>query len=153
MISKQRRLEIQTQAVRGFSTWLRGSPPTDTEEGREFNDQLVYVLDVYGEELQRQIDGTAATPDWLNIVAVTSILAHLLKDELLETSPILAEYNPIIQEPQTSDEMIARLLTDAVYNFEKFGRLVAIQNLEFPVDRILIGCDKPTTVDSERSFS
>ena len=135
MISKQRRLEIQTQAVRGFSTWLRASPPNDTAEGREFNDQLLYVFDIYRGELQRQLDGISPTQDWLNIVAVAAMLALLLKDEFLEINPELAEYQPT-DEPMTIDEMILRLLSDAIDHFEKCSRSEALAPISELVQRV-----------------
>jgi hypothetical protein len=136
MISKQRRLEIQTQAVRGFSTWLRTSPPNDTEEGREFNDQLLYVFDIYRGELQRQMDGISPTQDWLNIVAVASMLASLLKDEFLEINPELAEYQPT-DEPMTIDEMILRLLSDSIDHFGKCSRSEALTPISDLVQRVV----------------
>ena len=135
MISKQRRLEIQTQAVRGFSTWLRSSPPTDTEEAREFNDELIHVFEIYAGELQRQIDGSPATPVWLNVIAVTSMLALMLKDEFLEINPELIHYRPQ-DEPMTIDEMILCLLSDAIDRFETCGRPEELSGIENLVDRI-----------------
>jgi hypothetical protein len=115
---------------------LRTSPPTDTEEGREFNDQLLYVFDVYRGELLRQVDGNSCTQDWLNVIAVTAMLASLLKDEFLEINPELTEYQPA-DEPMTIDEMILRLLSDAIDHFAKCSRSGALAPIRDLVQRVI----------------
>lgn len=128
-------LETASNAVRGFSNWLRSSPPTDTEEGREFNDQLLYALEIYAGELQRQIDGTAPAPDWLNVIAVTSALVTLLQDELYEVNPGPRVYRPEV-EPQSIDQMVARLLSDALQVFAQCERTAALEPITGLVHRI-----------------
>ena len=128
-----RRLTVQANAVRGFSAWLDSSPGR-TQEEREHNEQLLYVFQTYREELERQINGEKATQDWLNILAISSTLAALLKDEVLETNPELSEYRPS-DEPMTIDEMILRLLSDAIDHFEKCGRSEALAPITDLVQR------------------
>jgi len=114
-------LEVQLNAVLGFVLWLKSSPSEQTVESSEFRDQLIHTLRIYGWELNRRIDGEAATEEWINIVAVTSMLAKMLIDEFVETSPELAEYQST-HEPMTIDEMILRLLSDALDLFAKCSR-------------------------------
>jgi len=95
-------LEVQLNAVLVFVLWLKSNPPEQTVESSEFRDHLIHTLRIYGWELNRRIDGEAATEDWLNIVAVTAMLASLLKDEFLEINPELTEFQPT-DEPMTID--------------------------------------------------
>jgi hypothetical protein len=101
-MTKRRRLEIQSAAIRGFSTLLVTSP-RQSEEDREFDEQLLYVLQTYRTELERQIASSPVTDDWRNIVAVASMLALMLKEELIDLNPELATYRPT-DEPMTIEK-------------------------------------------------
>jgi len=114
-------LEVQANAAHGFSVWLTSTLPQQADEQREFSDHLLHVLDVYGRELERLIDGDLATQDWYQLITTTTILARMLQDELLEVNPELAEYRPS-DEPTTIEEMMSRLLFDAVVLFEASQR-------------------------------
>ena len=136
MTHKQRqRLQVQAHAVRGFSAWLDTSLGR-TQEEREHNEQLLYVFQTYREELERQINGEKATQDWFNILAISSTLASLLKDEFLQINPELADYQ-LTDEPMTIDEMILRLLSDAIDHFEKCGRPQALAPITDLVQRVV----------------
>jgi hypothetical protein len=119
MPSNSEQLETQANAVHGFRTWLASDPAQQTtdEITREFNDQLLHVLQIYENELDRILNCEPATQDWFNLVALDKQLAELLQEELLELYPELAAYRPS-QEPKTVHEMIARLLTESVEQFE-----------------------------------
>src|ERR1039457_2994265 len=106
-------LGSQANAVHGFRTWLTSTLPGQTEESREFSDQLLHALQIYGWELERLIDGDPATQDWFALVATTAILAYMLQDDFIEANPSLRAYLPS-DEPKTVAEMIARLLADAL---------------------------------------
>jgi len=128
-------LEVQLNAVLGFVLWLKSSPQQQTVESSEFRDQLIHMLRIYGWELNRRIDGEAATEDWLNIVAVAAMLASLLKEEFLEINAELADYQPT-DEPMTIDEMILRLLSDAIDHFGKCSRSEALTSISDLVQRV-----------------
>jgi hypothetical protein len=115
----KKQIETQHLAVVGFRSWLESSQPAqpEDEDSREFNDQLLHVLQIYGWELERQIEGTLANNDWYNLIALTSMTAALLKDALLEAHPELINYSPI-DEPTTVEQMTAKLLFDALVTFE-----------------------------------
>jgi hypothetical protein len=124
-------LEMQLNAVLGFVLWSKSILSQQTVESSEFTEQLIHTLQIYGWELNRQIDGVPGTQDWFCLVATTSILAIMLQDELLELNPALEAYRPS-DEPQTIQEMISRLLSDAVTLFEASQKEMA-EYLEKPV--------------------
>lgn len=109
--------ETELHVVHGFSMWLTSTLPGQTEESREFSDQLLHALQIYGWELERLIDSELATQDWFTLVATTAILARMLQDEFIEANPGLAAYPPS-EEPKTVAEMTACLLSDALAQFE-----------------------------------
>ncbi len=76
-----------------------------TEYDTEFIEHLLHVLKVYQRERQRD---TPATQEWFQLIANTSILAKLLRDELLETNPKI----------QTLPENAAKVLTAACAQFD-----------------------------------
>ncbi len=123
-MTKQRRLEIQSDAIAGFSAMLISSP-RQSEEDREFDEQFHYILQTYRTELERQIAGSPVTEDWRNMVAVAAMLALMLSEVLIESDPDLSQYRPT-DEPMTINEMVLRLLSDAVDNFQKCGRPEAL---------------------------
>lgn len=112
-------LETQHLAVVGFRSWLESSQPEqpEDEDDHEFNDQLRQALQVFEWEIERKIEGTPATQDWYNLVALTSMTTALLKDGLNEAHPELINYNPS-GEPVTIGQMTMRLLCDALVTFE-----------------------------------
>ncbi len=110
-------LERQLNAVRGFVDWLSNQiTQLKDEHDQEFNRQLVQVFGVYEMELERQIEGTPALQMWFNLVAINSMLAIVMKDELISDHPELAAYRAA-DEPRTVNEMSLRLLTDALELF------------------------------------
>jgi hypothetical protein len=132
-------LEVQLNAVLGFVLWLKSGPSQQTVEISEFMDQLLHVLRIYGWELNRRIDGEAATQDWLNTVAVTAILAKMLIDEFAETHPELAGYQSS-DDPTTFDEMTLHLLSAAVDHFEMYSLPEALA----PISDLVV-VNAPTT--------
>ena len=128
-------LEAQLNAVLGFVLWLKFSPSEQTVESGEFREQLIHTLRMYGWELNRRIDGEAATEEWINIVAVTSMLAEMLLDEFVETHPELAGYRST-DEPTTLDEMTVHLLSAAVDHFETYSLPEALAPISDLVQRI-----------------
>ena len=128
--------EMQLHAVRGLAASLPSIRPDESEESREFTSQLRHVLEIYEWELEQDVCRTAPpTEAWSNIVCATSMLALLLKDEFLEINPELADYLPT-DEPITIDEMILRLLSDAIEHFEKCGKSEALAPISDLVQRI-----------------
>lgn len=107
-------LETQLNAVLGFVLWMKSG---QTVVSDEFADELVHILQIFGWELNRQIDKHPATADWFSLIAVTTPLVVLLQDELLELNPALKGYKQS-DEPTTIHQMIARLLFDALTLFE-----------------------------------
>jgi hypothetical protein len=128
-------LEVQLNAVLGFVLWLKSSPQQQTVESSEFREQLIHTLRIYGWELNRRIDGEAATEDWLNIVAVTSMLARMLLEEFVETHPEVARYRST-DEPTTLDEMTLHLLAAAVEHFEQYSLPEALAPISELVQRV-----------------
>ena len=78
---------------------------TMTDYDTEFLKHLVHVLKVYQLEIERD---TPAIQEWFQLIANTSILAKLLRDELLETN----------LEIQTLPENAAKVLTAACAQFD-----------------------------------
>ena len=111
----KKQIEAQHLAVVGFRAWLESQ--SQSEDDHEFNEQLLHVLQIYEWELERRIEGTLANNDWFSLIALTSMTADLLKDALLEAHPELINYTPT-DEPQTVEQMTARLLSDALVTFE-----------------------------------
>ena len=110
-------LETAQCAARGFSEWLKSSTATEPE-AQELKEQLSHVLEVYDLELQRQIEGSRANQDWFGVIALVSLTAALLKDGLIEATPELATYNTA-DEPQNTQQMSVRLLSDALVLFQQ----------------------------------
>jgi hypothetical protein len=109
-------LETQLNAVRGFVSWLSDQPQEQDEHDQEFDQHVIQVFSVYEMELERQIEGTPALQVWFDMVAINSMLAIIMKDELTSDHPELAEYRPA-DEPTTINEMTLRLLSDALELF------------------------------------
>jgi hypothetical protein len=130
MKPNKERLETQSNAVHGFILWLTSTLPRQTDESRDFSDQLLHALKIYEWELDRLIDGDLATQDWYQLVTLTSELVVLLQDELLEVNPDLRAYRPA-DEPTTIPEMISRLLSDALAQFAQ-SRVEMATYLEQP---------------------
>jgi hypothetical protein len=116
MKPNRERLETQSNAVHGFSVWLTSTLPRQTDESRDFSDQLLHALNIYEWELDRLIDGDLATQDWYQLVVLTSELVVLLQDELMEVNPNLKAFRPVV-EPTTIPEIITRMLSDARTQF------------------------------------
>ena len=129
-------LEVKLNAVLGFVVWLKSSPPEATVESSEFREHLIHTLRIYGWELNRRIDGEAATEEWINIVAVTSMLAKILIDEFLEINPELAEYRST-DVPTTLNEMTLHLLAAAVEHFEQYSLPEALAPISDLVQRVV----------------
>jgi len=134
--STARDCEVQLNAVLGFVLFLKSSPSDQSVESSEFTDQLLHVLRIYGWELNRRMDGEAATEDWINIVAVTLMLARMLIDDLVETHPELKAYQSA-DEPSTLDEMALHLLLAAADHFERYSRPEALESITDLVDRVV----------------
>ena len=117
---KEGRDEIQTRlsAVHAFSTLLVSTPFAQTDERRMFNEQLLQSLEIYGWEMERQLAGHLANHEWFGLIALASILTLLLQDELLELNPELRTYRTG-SEPTTAAETTARLISDALTQFER----------------------------------
>jgi hypothetical protein len=113
----KKQIETQHLAVVGYRAWLESSQPAQPEDDHEFNQQLLHVLQIYGWELERQLEGTLANQDWYSLIALTSMTVALLKDGLNEAHPELAAYSPA-DEPQTVEQMTSKLLSDALVMFE-----------------------------------
>lgn len=111
-------LLTRANAVHGFRIWLASNLPSSDIIRQEFDDQLSHVLKVYECELDRQINGEPATPDWFQLVAIDAQLVELLQDELLYLYPQLATYQPS-DDPRTIPQMTAKLLADARKCFEQ----------------------------------
>ncbi len=59
-----RSLEEQQAAARGLWVWLSEQPTSDT------NASLLHILETYQQEIQRQLDGTCYSEEWLGILAL-----------------------------------------------------------------------------------
>lgn len=104
-------LETQLYAARGFAAYLSAQPTND------LHTSLLHVLETYQLELQRQINGSPTEQDWLGILALASLQAQFLRDELTDATPELMEYRPA-DEPRDIEQMKIRLLADAVTLFD-----------------------------------
>ncbi len=131
-----RDIQTQANAAHGFGLWLTSTLRRQTDDSREFSEQLLHVLDIYGREANRRIDGDPATPEWCNLVPVTSTLTTLLQDELYAVNPALKAYRPE-DEPQSVDQMVARLLSDALTLFAQCGRQEALAPIDALVQRVV----------------
>ena len=64
------------------------------------------------------------------------ILTTLLQDELYAVNPALKAYRPE-DEPQSVDQMVARLLSDALTLFAQCGRQEALAPIDALVQRVV----------------
>lgn len=117
MTNDTERLQVELQAVYGFVEWLTSTLPEQPGDSLQYSKQVLRVLEFYSWEIERQIDATPALQSWFELVALTSMLAIILKDDLLGANPGLENYRPS-DEPTTVNEMTIRLLSNALRLFE-----------------------------------
>jgi hypothetical protein len=123
-------LETQFYAAAGFSAWLSEQPASDTSAS------LLNVLETHQLEIQRQLGNHPAFDEWYGVLKLAAIEARLLAEELTDGNPDLAAYSPV-DEPQDTEQMQIRMLSDAIRLFDAACEGLSVQfELPSAVDEI-----------------